>query len=163
MALRGREHVLGALMYWRMRCGRRCRADRGFAAATDWYQPQRCWSCRGCVDRLAGHPRVQRAIGCASGGRDNAAFACPRGLRTDDARRGTLPNGVDDGRAALAVSGPGRGGWYSKLKETSMATASDTGNPPRPLAPRLRVGDEIPVFSLPNTSGVSVSSTVLLA
>src|SRR5215510_13529687 len=43
-----------------------------------------------------------------------------------------------------------------------MATASDTGNPPRPLAPRLRVGDEIPVFSLPNTSGVSVSSTVLL-
>ena len=43
-----------------------------------------------------------------------------------------------------------------------MATASDTGNPPRPLAPRLRVGDGIPVFSLPNTSGVSVSSTVLL-
>ena len=43
-----------------------------------------------------------------------------------------------------------------------MATASDTGNPPRPLAPRLRVGDEIPVFSLPNTNGVSVSSTVLL-
>ena len=43
-----------------------------------------------------------------------------------------------------------------------MATASDTGNPPRPLAPRLRVGDEIPVFSLPNTSGVFVSSTVLL-
>src|SRR5262249_31077302 len=50
----------------------------------------------------------------------------------------------------------------SKLKETSMATASDTGNPPRPLAPRLGVGDEIPVFSLPNTSGVSVSSTALL-
>ena len=43
-----------------------------------------------------------------------------------------------------------------------MATASDTGNPPSPLAPRLRVGDRIPVFSLPNTSGVSVSSTVLL-
>ena len=43
-----------------------------------------------------------------------------------------------------------------------MASASDTGNPPRPLAPRLRVGDEIPVFSLPNTNGVSVSSTVLL-
>jgi thiol-disulfide isomerase/thioredoxin len=43
-----------------------------------------------------------------------------------------------------------------------MATASDTGNPPRPLAPRLRVGDGIPIFSLPNTSGVSVSSTVLL-
>src|SRR5215510_6968466 len=43
-----------------------------------------------------------------------------------------------------------------------MATASDTGNPPRPLAPRLRVGDGIPVFSLPNTSGVSVSSTELL-
>ena len=43
-----------------------------------------------------------------------------------------------------------------------MATASDTGNPPRPLAPRLRVGDVIPAFSLPNTSGVSVSSTVLL-
>jgi peroxiredoxin len=43
-----------------------------------------------------------------------------------------------------------------------MATASDTGNPPRPLAPQLRVGDEIPVFSLPDTSGVSVSSTVLL-
>ncbi len=43
-----------------------------------------------------------------------------------------------------------------------MATVSDTGNPPRPLAPRLRVGDGIPVFSLPNTSGVSVSSTVLL-
>jgi len=40
-----------------------------------------------------------------------------------------------------------------------MATASDTGNPPRPLAPRLRVGDGIPVFSLPNTSGVSVSSS----
>ena len=37
-----------------------------------------------------------------------------------------------------------------------MATASDTGNLPRPLAPRLRVGDEIPVFSLPDTSGVSV-------
>src|SRR5262249_5493818 len=54
------------------------------------------------------------------------------------------------------------GGWYSKLKETSMTTASDTGNPPRPLAPRLRMGDEIPVLSLPNTSGVSVSSTVLL-
>ena len=43
-----------------------------------------------------------------------------------------------------------------------MATASDTGNPPRPLAPRLGVGDEIPVFSLPDTSGVSVWSTVLL-
>jgi len=43
-----------------------------------------------------------------------------------------------------------------------MATASDTGNPPRPLARQLRVGDKIPVFSLPNTSGVSVSSTVLL-
>ena len=43
-----------------------------------------------------------------------------------------------------------------------MATASDTGDPPRPSAPRLRVGDGIPVFSLPNTSGVSVSSTVLL-
>ena len=43
-----------------------------------------------------------------------------------------------------------------------MTTASDTGNPPRPLAPRLRVGDGIPVFSLPNTSGVSVSSTALL-
>ena len=43
-----------------------------------------------------------------------------------------------------------------------MATASDTGNPPMPLAPRLSVGDAIPVFSLPNTSGVSVSSTVLL-
>jgi peroxiredoxin len=43
-----------------------------------------------------------------------------------------------------------------------MATASDTGNPPRPLAPQLRVGDRIPVFSLPNTSGVSISSTVLL-
>ena len=43
-----------------------------------------------------------------------------------------------------------------------MATASDTANPPRPLAPRLGVGDEIPVFSLPNTSGVSVWSTVLL-
>jgi peroxiredoxin len=43
-----------------------------------------------------------------------------------------------------------------------MTTASDTGNPPRPLPPRLRVGDGIPVFSLPNTSGVSVSSTVLL-
>jgi hypothetical protein len=43
-----------------------------------------------------------------------------------------------------------------------MANASDTGNPARPLAPRLRVGDGIPVFSLPNTSGVSVSSTVLL-
>ena len=41
-----------------------------------------------------------------------------------------------------------------------MATASDTGNPPRPLAPRLRVGDGIPVFSLPDTSGVSVSSTL---
>ena len=43
-----------------------------------------------------------------------------------------------------------------------MATASDTGNPPRPVAPRLGVGDEIPVFSLPDTSGVSVSSIVLL-
>jgi peroxiredoxin len=43
-----------------------------------------------------------------------------------------------------------------------MATASDPGNPPRPLAPRLWVGDEISVFSLPNTSGVSVSSTALL-
>ena len=43
-----------------------------------------------------------------------------------------------------------------------MATASDTGNPPRPLAPRLRMDDGIPVFSLPNTSGVSISSTVLL-
>ena len=43
-----------------------------------------------------------------------------------------------------------------------MATASDTCNPPMPLAPRLSVGDAIPVFSLPNTSGVSVSSTVLL-
>ena len=43
-----------------------------------------------------------------------------------------------------------------------MATASDTGNPPRPVAPRLGVGDEIPVFSLPDTSGVSVSSTALL-
>ena len=32
------------------RCGRRCRADRGFAAATDWCQPQRCWSRRRCVD-----------------------------------------------------------------------------------------------------------------
>ena len=43
-----------------------------------------------------------------------------------------------------------------------MATASDTGIPPMPLAPRLSVGDAIPVFSLPNKSGVSVSSNVLL-
>ena len=61
----------------------------------------------GASIELAGHPRVQRAIGCASDDRDNAAFARPRGLRADDARRGALPNGVDDGRAALAVSGPG--------------------------------------------------------
>ena len=47
------------------------------------------------------------SLGCASDDRDNAAFARPRGLRTDDAHRGALPNGVDDGRAALAVSGPG--------------------------------------------------------
>src|SRR5205823_11472202 len=53
--------------------------------------------------------RFRRAIGCASDDRDNAAFARPRGLRTNDARRGALPNGVDDGRAALAVSGPGEG------------------------------------------------------
>ena len=48
------------------------------------------------------------------------------------------------------------------LAEDFMASLpeSDTGNPSRPLAPRLRVGDGIPVFSLPNTSGVSVSSTV---
>ena len=61
----------------------------------------------GASIELAGHPRVQRAIGCASDDRDYAAFARPRGLRTDDARRGALPNGVDDGRAALALSGPG--------------------------------------------------------
>src|SRR5215471_3187977 len=65
---------------------------------------------------------------------------------------------------SLTVEGQWPGLSFPQIpgQETSMATASDTGNPPRPLAPRLRVGDGIPVFSLPNTSGVSVSSTVLL-
>ena len=109
------------------RCGRRCRADRGFVTATDWCQPQRCRSLLRCVDRLAGHPRFQRAIRRASDDRDNAAFARPRSLRTDDARRGALPNGVDDGRAALAVSGPGDNSFRSCYSIDISIAGSEAG------------------------------------
>ena len=43
-----------------------------------------------------------------------------------------------------------------------MLAASRSTNMPDPLAPGLRVGDKISVFSLPDTNGSLVSSTVLL-
>ena len=46
--------------------------------------------------------------------------------------------------------------------ETSMSAASGSTNMPDPSAPGLRAGDKISVFSLPDTSGSPVSSTVLL-
>jgi peroxiredoxin len=43
-----------------------------------------------------------------------------------------------------------------------MSAASSSTNMSDPSAPGLRAGDKIPVFSLPDTTGSLVSSTVLL-
>src|SRR5262249_26093071 len=72
------------------------------------------------------------------------AFARPRGLRTDDARRGALPNGVDDGRAALATSGPGDKSRIDGLPARAAA-ADGTVNRRRPrwrprVTPAIRRG-----------------------
>ena len=55
----------------------------------------------GAAIELGGYARLQRAVGRACDDRDNAARAGARGLCADDAGRGALPDGADDGVAPM--------------------------------------------------------------